>query len=159
MPITPFHLGVGVLVKATCRRHFSFLIFSWSQVLMDIEPLIRLVRHKAVVHGPSHTLVGALVVGLTSAAVGKPITQVVLRMVRRPCAIAWPVALCSALVGTYSHIILDAMMHRDMRPLWPISSTNPLLELLSIEWLHFLCVLAGVVGLGMLRSSQNTPQE
>jgi hypothetical protein len=41
MPFTPFHLGPGALFKAAGGEHFSFTIFAGSQVLMDIEPLIR----------------------------------------------------------------------------------------------------------------------
>ena len=39
MPFTPIHLGPGAALKAIGGRHFSFMVFGGSQVLMDIEPL------------------------------------------------------------------------------------------------------------------------
>jgi hypothetical protein len=72
VPFTPFHLGLGAVFKALGGRHFSFMIFGGSQVLVDLEPLVRLIRHDQVVHGPSHTVVGALGIALVSAVVGRP---------------------------------------------------------------------------------------
>ncbi len=60
MPFTPFHLGPGALFKAVGGRHFSFMVFGGTQVLMDIEPLLGLIRGWPVLHGYTHTLAGAL---------------------------------------------------------------------------------------------------
>ena len=67
MPFTPFHLGPGALIKAVGGERFSFMIFGGSQVLMDVEPLVRMIRGDAVLHGMSHTIAGALVIGVVSA--------------------------------------------------------------------------------------------
>ncbi|SEP09367.1 hypothetical protein SAMN02990966_03931 [Rhodospirillales bacterium URHD0017] len=61
--------------------------------------------------------------------------------------IIWPVSFLSALVGTCSHIGLDAVMHRDMEPFWPLVAGNPLLGLMSPEGLHVLCLAAGLLDL------------
>jgi len=63
MPFSPFHLGPGVALKAVGGRHFSFMVFGGTQVLMDLEPLIGLIQGWTVLHGYSHTLAGALVIG------------------------------------------------------------------------------------------------
>ena len=64
------------------------------------------------------------------------------------------VALGAAL-GTYSHIVLDSIMHADIRPLAPISDGNSLLHLVSLEVLHLAClVLGGVGGLAVLLRSR-----
>ena len=39
MPITPFHFGPGAAVKAVAPRHFSFTVFAFSQVMIDLEPI------------------------------------------------------------------------------------------------------------------------
>ncbi len=62
MPFTPFHLGAGAALKAIGGRHFSFMVFGGSQVLMDIEPLIGLVQGWDVLHGYTHTLVKIVVI-------------------------------------------------------------------------------------------------
>lgn len=147
MPFTPFHLGPGAILKAGGGRRFSFMIFGGSQVLMDLEPLVHMIRGDAVLHGLTHTVAGAFVIGIVSAAAGRPICNNLLDragVIDRP--ISWPVAWLSAFVGTYSHIALDAVMHRDMNPLWPIAYGNPLLGVLSVGALHLLCLACGVVG-------------
>jgi len=118
VPFTPFHLGPGALFKAIGGQRFSFMVFGGSQVLMDVEPLVRIIRGDAILHGVSHTLAGAFVVAMVSTAVARPMTNAALRysgISDHP--VGWIVALVSAFVGTYSHIGLDAMMHSDMIPL------------------------------------------
>ena len=151
MPFTPFHFGPGALVKAGGGRHFSFLIFAGSQVLIDIEPLVRILRGDAVLHGPTHSLLGATAIGLLAALIGRVAGPWMLRTQRMDvAAIGWPVALASGLVGTWSHVGLDAIMHADMNPLWPFVQGNALLGLIPLDLLHWLCVAAGVVGCAVL---------
>lgn len=64
--------------------------------------------------------------------------------------IGWAVAFVSALVGTYSHIGLDALMHADMNPVWPLAYGNDLLGVISVEMLHSLCVISGLLGSGFV---------
>jgi len=148
MPFTPFHLGPGVAFKAVGGKHFSFMVFGGTQVLMDIEPLVAIVQGWPILHGVTHTILGALVIGLIAGAIGRPISEFVLRLLRIPHhPITWPVSFLSGLLGTYSHIGLDAVMHRDMDPLWPLAAGNPVLGLMSVEGLHVLCLTAGLLGL------------
>ncbi len=147
MPFTPFHLGPGALLKAAAADRFSFMVFGGSQVLMDVEPLVRMIRGDSVLHGLSHTVVGAFAIGAISAAAGRPIGNFMLRYLAiEGSQIRWSVAILSAFLGTYSHIVLDALMHRDMNPLWPFSAGNAFVGAVSIQALHVACVAAGIVG-------------
>lgn len=147
MPFTPFHLGPGAAFKAIGGRHFSFMVFGGSQVLMDIEPLLGILTDRPVLHGYTHTIFGALIIGVAAALTGKPISAYVLRSLRIPHhPFTWIAAFAGALVGTYSHILLDAVMHSDMRPWWPFSSANGLLHLITIDRLHLVCVALGALG-------------
>jgi LexA-binding, inner membrane-associated putative hydrolase len=158
MPITPFHMGPGLLVKAVGGRHVSLMVFGVSQVVMDIEPLVRMIRDDVVLHGFTHTYLGAALVGLVSMVVGRPVGQSVLdrwvpdprsafeSWLRGPKRISWPAAGVGAFVGAYSHVVLDSMMHADLRPLAPFSETNALLSIISAGALHVGCVLGGVLG-------------
>lgn len=160
MPITPFHMGPGLLVKALGGRHVSLTVFGFSQVAMDIEPLVRIIRDDVVLHGFVHTYLGATLIGLLSAVVGRPICQALLdrwapdptaafeTWLRGPKLISWPAAIVGALVGTYSHVFLDSVMHSDMRPLAPFSGGNALLGVIDLRLLHDGCVLSA--GLGVL---------
>src|SRR5215468_10584028 len=158
MPVTPFHMGPGVEIKAVAGRYFSLMVFGFSQVAMDIEPLVRIIRGDVVFHGFTHTYLGATLIGLVSAVVGRPICQLVMNYwtpdpyspfmnwLRGPNLISWPAATAGAFVGTYSHVFLDSIMHSDMRPFAPLSEANGLLHLMSVGGLHLLCVLCGVLG-------------
>jgi hypothetical protein len=147
MPFTPFHLGPGAAFKAIGGTRFSFMVFGGSQVLMDIEPLVVIIQDRAVLHGPSHTVLGALVIGLIAGVTGRPATEMVLRWLKiTHHPLTWTVSFVSAFVGTFSHIGLDAIIHKDMAPLWPFAPGNGWLGLISVGSLHLLCLAAGIVG-------------
>lgn len=151
MPFTPFHLGPGAAFKAIGGDRFSFMVFGGSQILMDLEPLVRIIRGDAILHGISHSVAGAFAIGLASAIIGRPVTNAARRystIIAHP--VSWTVALASAFVGTYSHIALDAVMHADMNPFWPFAAGNPLLGALSLDKLHLSCVVSGVLGGGVI---------
>lgn len=67
MPFTPMHMGPGIAIKAVMQRRFSLMVFDSSQIVMDIEPLVAMMRDKGELHGLSHTVLGATVLGLFSA--------------------------------------------------------------------------------------------
>jgi hypothetical protein len=158
MPFTPFHMGPGLAVKAGMGRRMSLMVFGFSQVAIDIEPLIRLIRGDAVVHGFTHTFVGATLIGAASVLLGRPVCQLLLdhwrppesagfeSFVRGPAVISWPAAAWGAFIGTYSHVVLDAIMHADTRPLAPFSDANAFLGLLAAGAMHFWCAMSGAAG-------------
>lgn len=158
MPFTPFHMGPGLAIKALSGRHFSLMVFGFSQVAIDIEPLVRIIRGDALLHGLTHTYVGASLIALVSVIVGRPVCQFFLShwspdrssafwtWLRGPRVISWPAAITGAFAGTYSHVFLDSIMHSDMQPLAPLSEARGLLHVISVGGLHLLCVLGGVLG-------------
>jgi hypothetical protein len=60
-----------------------------------------------------------------------------------------PVIVGSA-VGAYSHVVLDAMVHADVRPYAPFSAANPFLHVLPPGLFHWLRVAAAAAGLALL---------
>ena len=114
---------------------------------MDIEPLLGIIYGWPVLHGISHTLGGALLIGTIAALIGKPVSQWVLRYFRyNKWSITWRVSFISVYVGTFSHIALDAIMHGDMNPFWPLLHGNPWLGIITINQLHLLCLVLGMIG-------------
>ncbi len=162
MPFTPFHMGPGLAVKAVSGRHFSLIVFGFSQVAIDIEPLVRIIRGDVVLHGFTHTYLGATLIAFVSVVVGRPVCQFFLNYwtadsyspflnwLRGPKLISWPAAIAGAFVGTYSHVFLDSIMHSDLQPLAPLSEANALLHIISVGGLHLLCVLSGLLGAFLL---------
>lgn len=146
MPFTPFHLGPGALFKAIGGRHFSFMVFGGSQVMMDIEPLVGIIRGSVVLHGYTHTLGGALAIGALAGLIGRPISAFVLRLLNIPhYDLSWRAAFLGAFAGTFSHVLLDAFMHPDMAPWWPLAQGNALLAAIDTDLLHLGCAACAVV--------------
>ncbi len=162
MPVTPLHMGPGLLVKAVCRRHFSLMVFGFSQVAIDIEPIVRVVRGDPILHGFTHTYAGATLIAIFSVIVGRPVCQYLLGLwkddptqpfmnwLRGPAVITWPAAIAGAVVGAYSHVFLDSIMHSDMKPMAPASESNPLYQIISVDALHYGCLATGVIGTAVL---------
>jgi len=150
MPVTPFHLGVGLVAKALLRGSFSLMVFAWSQVLMDLQPIIALTTGKGEVHGWSHTWIGAIAIGAVATVTGKPLADWVLRLVaprtKAAVRVSWWVAAGSAFFGTLSHIVLDGFMHSDLHPFAPWSETQPWLGSISYGGVYLLCVVLGTLG-------------
>ena len=143
-------MGPGILVKGLLQGSFSLMVFGWSQVVMDIQPLVAIVTGVGRLHGYTHTYAGATLIAVFSAVTGKYISQWALVILsngaQRGITIRWWVAFLSAFIGAYSHVILDSIMHLDMQPLAPYSPSNGLLGLVSVAALHGFCVYSGLVG-------------
>ena len=83
--------------KVVAGDHFSFMVFGGSQILIDLEPAVRLMTGSAILHGFTHTLLGALLIGTLAGGIGKPVTERVLRGTDIPCHnFTWRVSLTSA---------------------------------------------------------------
>lgn len=157
MPFTPFHMGPGALFKACMTRNFSLLLFGFTQVLIDIEPLIRIIRRDEVVHGFTHTYIGATLIAFISWLIGKPLFEFALTLINRVSPVgngASPfinrrAAILGVTLGAYSHIVLDSIMHADMCPLAPFTAANALLRIVSVRDLHLFCIVSGAIGLFM----------
>ncbi|PTT88070.1 hypothetical protein DBR42_10430 [Pelomonas sp. HMWF004] len=147
MPITPFHFGPGAALQALAPRHISFLSFVAANVLIDVESLYNLVHGRHPVHAFFHTYVGATLVALAlvvafwllrRAGVQRLLPALTLRQVT-----------LGALLGAWSHVLLDSVMHADIQPLQPLSAANGLLGWVSLSALHWGCLACGVVALLM----------
>jgi hypothetical protein len=151
MPITPFHFGPGALLHAIAPRRVSFIAFCTANGVVDLEPAYYMFSGQFPLHRFMHTLTGATVGWLVVLAAFVSIRWLD-RWLRLPDLFQWkaltplPVAIGAAL-GTYSHLLLDGIMHGDMFPFAPISDANPLLHAISLEALHVVCVAAGGFGL------------
>lgn len=150
MPFTPFHMGPGILFKGLLQGSFSLMVFGWTQIVMDIQPLIVLMTGEGHLHGFSHTYVGATLLALVSALTGKYLSQIGLWVLRSEPTpynqIAWWVVVTSAFIGSFSHVLLDSIMHADVQPFYPFDLGNPFLSALSMSALHKLCLYTGLVG-------------
>lgn len=144
-------MGPGILVKAILQGSFSLMVFGWAQIVMDLQPLFVLVTGNGHLHGFSHTYVGAGLLAVLSALSGKYLSEVGLKILGiskkgNPIKVSWWVSFLSAFIGTYSHVVLDSIMHSDVEPYYPLSQENGLLGLITALQLHQLCIYSALVG-------------
>jgi uncharacterized protein DUF4184 len=148
----------GILVKAILQGFFSLIIFTWAQLLMDIQPILAILTNKGPLHGFSHTYIGATLIAIFSALTGKWIYQTIMKFIQKdftdyqnllfdvPQKLTLSVCVVSAFIGTYSHVLLDSIMHADIEPFYPIYLKNDINLIISIESLYKLCVYTGTIG-------------
>ncbi len=150
MPFTPVHMGPGILIKAILQGSFSLMVFGWTQIVMDVQPLIVLISGEGHLHGFTHTYVGASLIAVFAAVSGKYLSQFGLRLFglakESPITILWWVSFVSAFIGSFSHVLLDSIMHSDVEPFFPFTTNNPILGVLSVSALHKLCLYTGMLG-------------
>jgi len=170
MPITPFHFGPGALLTGLAPKTISWTVFAVANVLIDLEPISLFFLTGDPAHPWLHTPPGALGVAIAAALLGRRPCEWFLRWWNTrlsPAQARWlgvdpritPLqAWTAALLGTSTHLVLDAIMHVDVRPFWPLIAGNPLQGLISIELLQWVCVGAGVLGIGILLGTAATRQ-
>ena len=159
MPVTPFHMGPAMAVKAVMPRYFSIIVFGLMQVAIDLEVLWHLVRGEYPFHTFCHTYSGATIIAAVLTFVGKPTSEWVKAEWNRiavKCGDAnltvatettWVASFTGAFIGAYSHILLDSLFHPDIEPLRPWSATNGLGNIVNPHGIEVVCVLLGIVGL------------
>jgi membrane-bound metal-dependent hydrolase YbcI (DUF457 family) len=150
VPITPFHFGPGVLFHAVAPRRLSFIAFVAANGITDCETIYHVIRGDFPLHRFLHTFVGAALVAAMTVALFLAMRRLA-RITPLPNWFGWqqltviPVGV-GALLGSYSHIVLDGIMHADMRPLAPWSDANPFLHAVSLGILHWSCIALGIAG-------------
>jgi membrane-bound metal-dependent hydrolase YbcI (DUF457 family) len=150
MPFTPFHMGPGIVVKALLQSSFSLVVFGWAQIVMDVQPLIVMISGEGYLHGFSHTYIGATLLAIFSALSGKYLSEVGLCLFgfnkQWQVKISWWVSFLSAFIGTFTHVFLDSIMHADVEPFFPLTTSNVFLGLISVESIHKVCLYSALVG-------------
>ena len=150
MPFTPIHMGPGILIKSILGSSFSLMVFGWTQIIIDLQPLYVLIQGEGRLHGFSHTYIGASIATVVSALTGKWLSEFGLFILGinpdRKLRISWMVVFVSAFVGAFSHVFLDSIMHSDVRPFFPLTDSNIFLQLVSTGMLHIICLVTGIVG-------------
>jgi membrane-bound metal-dependent hydrolase YbcI (DUF457 family) len=153
MPLTPFHLGPGLLVGLLFLRYLDLPTFLVASVILDVEPaLVLFFSLDAPLHGFFHSFLGGTVAALLLTAVMSP-TRVVLSPLLSFFKItqesSFPRILLASLSSIYLHILLDSVMHRDIQPFYPLD-VNPFLGRgnllgLNVTMMCIWCFLGGLL--------------
>lgn len=151
MPLTPFHLGPGLLLGLLLFRRIDFSSFIIANVILDIEPLmVLLLGLNSPLHGFSHSFLGGSVVALILAFVMTKLKgrfrkiMAVLKLEQESSA---KNILSASFLGIYLHILLDSPLYADIRPLFPLN-VNPFYSssmFVGLE-IYGICVISFVLG-------------
>ena len=142
-------------MKAAAPKRFSLLVFGVTQVIIDSEAAFHIVRGDWPIHDFLHTYLGAtLVAALTVAGARLDGYGYAIRLWKRVVAktgrieprIPLSAAVSGALIGGYSHILLDSILYSDMMPFAPLSESNALLGVMSASQVYLLCLALGALG-------------
>lgn len=121
MPITPLHFGVLAPINHYAKGKVNNLSFMLVNLLIDLKSIIYgLTGYGAIDHAGAHNFFGVLI----------PIFIIGLLWFWRK---EW---WLGAILGGFSHVALDMLVHSDMEPFHPVLSGNPfylgLMEPLSL---------------------------
>lgn len=158
MPVTPFHIGAGLIFKAYAPTRVSWVVFALVNILIDLEPILWYLFTGDPAHRQLHSYLGAAGIAALGVWPGRMLAEAWLRWWNRqlnPMQARWlgtgtritvAAAWAGALLGGGSHIVLDSFMHPDMQPYWPVASDNGLLRKLPVDALHAICLAAAAWG-------------
>ena len=156
MPVTPFHLLAITPVKAIAPSKFSWSTFALVNVLIDLEPIAYFLITLSPEHHFFHTIIGATLIAILAAVYGRSLCEGAIKIwndeIKTKLLIAEPKiskvgAWSGALIGAWTHLLLDSFMHDDIKPLSPFTDSNVLLGSIPIATLHTICLTSGLIGL------------
>lgn len=160
MPVTPFHIIAAAPIKAIIPRHFSWSIFTLTNIVIDIEPITFFLFTGIPSHKFLHSILGATLMGLICALYFRKLCEnYILKWNKKlhPIDRKWFEVknsrinlfggIAGGLIGAWSHLLLDSIMHQDIKPLWPIASENYLLGLLEPELISYTCLSFLAIGI------------
>lgn len=150
MPFTPFHEGPAILIGLLLISVLDFPTLLIASVIIDIEPLIVIMFDLDYpLHGYLHTFLGATLMAIITFIVMVPLRSYLTSLLETFKIIQdvdKKKIFVSSFLGTYSHILLDAPLYREMNPFFPYLG-NPLFGTLSASTIYTFCSVTFVIGL------------
>ena len=148
MPFTPYHMGFGLIAKSAKPAKVSLIMFGFSQIVIDLQQLYKHIMspHGFAYHGLTHTIIGATLV----AIICLPCRGLLERIFR--LTISKPSAIYGVLIGVYSHLLLDSLVHSEVSQqlFWPFHIDSHLYGFIYLHGMNKLCIIMGIIGLILL---------
>ncbi|HKZ94751.1 MAG TPA: DUF4184 family protein [Candidatus Bathyarchaeia archaeon] len=154
MPFTPFHLGPASILALTLLSYVYLPALLLGSIAPDIEPMIILYFNLPYpLHGFLHTLIGgtllALLLTTLTFILRKPIENI-MSLLKLSQKQSFQRILAGALIGIYSHILLDAYLYTDIQPFYPLDQ-NPLLNPSTFRYfeIYTICTISFIIAVAM----------
>jgi len=123
MPFTPFHFGPSFCIALYFDRHIDLPVFLLANVVIDFEPLILMQLKEYPIHSYCHTLLFSTFLGLCFGIIGywgKGIFQRFMAYLQLDYQTNLSKMIKSAIWGMWFHVLLDILLHHDIRPFYPL---------------------------------------
>jgi fructose-specific phosphotransferase system IIC component len=146
MPFTPFHLGPAFLLGELFEKKVNLFSILIGSIIIDVRATYCLFAGCRPLHGPFHTFLAATIVGLLIAWLifsQRKWLQKITNKLRIEQSYSLNSIILGSIIGTWSHVILDAPLYTDISPFWPISG-NPLLWVMGSSTIYALCAVSFV---------------
>lgn len=152
-PFTPFHLGPALAIGLPFRKYIHVPTFIFANVVVDVEGLLVLVLGlNYPLHSYLHTFLLASLLGVALAVVMfflerffQPAYKLFLLETNNKPRISAFIA--AGVLGTMLHVLFDAPLYSDIRPFYPWTTANPLLNPVSSANVYAATVWLGALGL------------
>lgn len=149
MPFTPFHLGPSSWLGLALFKVFDLPALLISSVIIDLEPLVILCWGLDLpMHGFLHSFLGGTIVAFLTAVIlyrQRETVRKIMARFRMSQHFSFCKILFSALVGAYSHVLLDAFLYAEMHPFYPWRG-NPFLGFFSAGQIYAFCSVSLLIG-------------
>ena len=146
MPFTPFHLGPAFLLGELFEKKVNLFSLLIGSIIIDVRAIYCLFAGCRPLHGPLHTFLAATIIGLLLAWIifsQKKWLQKITDKLRIEQSYSLNSIIIGSIMGTWSHVVLDAPLYTDITPFWPISG-NPLLFVMDSTTIYTLCLVSFV---------------
>lgn len=129
MPLTPLHLGPGILLGFVFHKRWDIVALALGSVILDVECVYKILTGDYLLHaGFFHTFAGAIIAGIILGLVLYPFknkTYCFKHWLRIKQKLSFSMIMSGSIIGTVSHIFLDAFIYPEMKPFYPLT-INPL---------------------------------
>lgn len=151
MPFTPFHLGPAFFLGEILEKRVNLISILLGSIIIDVRAAYCLFSGCRPLHGPLHTFFSATLIACMLAWMvfsQRQWLQKVTERLRIMQTYSFTSILMGALIGTWSHILLDSFLYTDIRPRWPLTG-NTFLGILEAETVYMLCIFFFLPAIGI----------
>ena len=159
MPFTPFHWGPTACIGFIFFRFFDFATLLTATTVIDFEPLCVFVFGLDYLpHGVFHSFLGSSLLAVITGVVMyllKDTVKNVMADFNLQQDSSFKKIVWSSFFGFYFHVLLDALLYKEMHPFYPLKG-NPLYGV-ALWQMYGVCgvLLVAAVLYGFIKS-QNT---
>ncbi len=126
MPATPLHIGIPGLIGYYRPKKVDIVAAVIGSVIIDVDFFLFLMLGTPV-HGYLHSFLSATIIAIALAGILWLLNPSMIKLkewFRWETETGPKSLLAGAFIGTYSHIILDMLLYKEMNPLFPLKG-NP----------------------------------